>query len=129
MIRGNMRRLFLTAALLATAGCLVRNQPLARSAATQPAVGLLGHLDAVVDGTPLVGKPVLLKVTLTNIGDKPLSYWCGGPELYPAAENFLIILTSADGKSREIMPTNGQYTVGSGVGRDIKPGEAVEVPL
>lgn len=89
------------------------------------------------------GFPILLTLTLTNTGDKALTYWCGGPDTYPGAEHFSVNAVGKDGKliplSASLMPAsyeastgdiyNGQYSEGSGMYRDIRPGMTITVPF
>lgn len=87
--------------------------------------------------------PLLVTLTLTNTGDKTLSYWCGSLDTYPGAEHFSAEAVGKDGKritlSARMMPTgdgtttydiyNGQPQNGSGINRDIELGATITVPL
>jgi hypothetical protein len=87
------------------------------------------RLDVKIAEATLVGRPVLIEVTVANSGSAPISYWWGGPGKYPNAERFRVALTSNEGKTQEVVPSNGQYVEGSGGDLKIAPGESIKVPL
>ena len=72
------------------------------------------ELAAEIDGPLLVDFPLLFKLTVTNTGDAPMYYWCGGPAQYPTATPFVVEATNADGKTWQLRLDNGQYRIGSG---------------
>jgi len=76
------------------------------------------------------GWPVVLSVTVENVGKEEISWWCGGPETYPGAEHFVVqVRDSLDSILHEVAATNGQYTQGSGWSRKLAPGRSIVVPL
>lgn len=76
------------------------------------------------------GFPVIVNVTLTNSTHEKISWWCGGPDVYPGAEHFTVRLRyNAESEWHDAMPTNGQYVQGSGFSRHLGPGESIVVPL
>lgn len=77
--------------------------------------GLSAKLEARVDSPLLADFPLVLKLTMTNTSDKPIYYWCGGPDQYPPAKNFTAELTNEKGEKRRLTLSNGQYEAGSGI--------------
>jgi HEAT repeat protein len=98
----------------------------ARPEATPPCT-----LESGGASTQPAGLPVSFDVTITNTGRDSFYYWCGGPADYPQADHFLAELASVDagGKPRPVECFNGQFEMGSGMGREIKPGASINVPL
>lgn len=45
--------------------------------------GLSAKLEARLDGPWLTEFPLVFKLTMTNTSEKPIYYWCGGPDQYP----------------------------------------------
>ena len=72
--------------------------------------------------------PVIITLKLAVIGSTPFTYWCGGPGKYPSVDIFPVTLTDNKGQERKILLANGQYIMGSGMNREIKPGETMDVP-
>ncbi len=72
--------------------------------------------------------PILITVTLTNSGNKSITYWCGGPGNYPDAASYKARVTDSQGKVREVRLSNGQAQAGSGAYEEIKPGQTVVMP-
>ncbi|HZZ78150.1 MAG TPA: hypothetical protein VFE62_06510 [Gemmataceae bacterium] len=85
-------------------------------------------LDVKTDPTHPVGMPIILSIQLTNKGKTPVSYWCGGPRDYPGLGGLQATVTPEGGKPTVATLSNGQYFLGSGMDRQIKPGQAMEVP-
>jgi hypothetical protein len=74
--------------------------------------------------------PVVVELTVTNVGKEPISWWCAGPGPYPGDQHFIVqVRQRAEDDWRDVKPTNGQYTEGSGTYCDLKPGESITVPL
>lgn len=88
---------------------------------------LSAELTVETDGPLLAEFPIQLKLTITNLGDRPLHYWCGGPGDYPGAHLFTTTVTDGDGKAHELSLHNGQYVEGSGTNRPIK--DTKELPV
>jgi hypothetical protein len=84
--------------------------------------------DVEAEKTQPAGVPILVRITLTNIGQTPISYWCGGPAKYPGAHKFSARIMDDKGQTREATLSNGQYEMGSGVFRRIQPGQSVTLP-
>src|SRR5262249_47616036 len=59
------------------------------------------------------------KLTIADTGPTPFGYWCGGPGMFPSAEPFTAIIRDASGQTIEAQLENGQYIMGSGMGRQI----------
>ena len=78
---------------------------------------------------PVAAISVMLVVTLTNTGAKPLTYWNGGPGRFPGGQEFQAILTSEGAAAKDVKASNGQYEMGSGRSRSLSPGESMDVPL
>src|SRR5437588_255272 len=71
-------------------------------------------LTAKAVGDQVEGWPFIVEVKLTNAGKDPISWWSGGPGVYPGAEHFLVEFHFGHGsnnatKWEEIKATNGQY--------------------
>jgi len=76
------------------------------------------------------GWPVVVELTLTNVGKEPIGWWCGGPDVYPPAQHFAVqVRYGADDDWHDVTPSNGQYVLGSGFTRQLKPGESIVVPM
>lgn len=76
------------------------------------------------------GWPIVVELTLTNVGNEPISWWCAGPGTYPGAEHFIVqVRHGVEDDWRDMRPTNGQYIEGSGNDRQLKPEESITVPL
>jgi HEAT repeat protein len=73
-----------------------------------------------------IGTPVLLAVTLTNTGHKPLFYV--GDRPYPNAAPMVAQIIDAKGNIREIAVINRRGALRSGPLVEIKPTESVEIP-
>lgn len=86
------------------------------------------RVDVTAEAVQPAGYPVVLSLVMTNTAKTPFTYWCGSPELYPGAHLFVVRVMDAKGAETPVLPENGQYTLGSGVDQEIKPGETVEVP-
>ena len=86
----------------------------ARAAAIQPA-----------------GLPVIVELTLKDIGKEPLQYWCGGPAEYPPATHFAVEVAPGGtaGKVRTVKCVNAQYEQGSGIFGAVDPGTSMKFPL
>lgn len=77
-----------------------------------------------------IGWPVVVEVTLTNVGKEPIGWWCGGPDVYPPAEHFAVqVRYGAEDDWHDVASSNGQYVRGSGFTRQLKPGESIVVPM
>src|SRR5215475_1341359 len=88
------------------------------------------EITASADREQPSGWPIVVELTLTNVGKEPIRWWCGGPDLYPGAEHFIVQVRQGVGDDwRDVKPTNGQYVEGSGIDRQLKPGESITVPL
>jgi hypothetical protein len=98
-------------------------------ASDAPAQGEVA-ITASADREQPSGWPVVVELTLTNVGNEPISWWCGGPDVYPGAEHFRVqVRQGVKDDWRDVKPTNGQYVEGSGLDRQLKPGESITVPL
>lgn len=75
---------------------------------------LSAKLSVKVDGPLLADFPLLFKLKMTNDGEKPIHFWCGGPGRYPSARYFTITLINEREAPRVLSLSNGQYEVGSG---------------
>ena len=76
------------------------------------------------------GWPVVVEVTLTNIGKEPIFWGCGGPDLYPGAERFLVQLRyGGEDQWRTVAATNGQYRQGSSINQWLEKEQSIIVPL
>lgn len=129
MIPAYAPRLATGLTLIAAALWAIAPSASAAPGATQPSTRLSGRLAIIADGASLAGRAVLLKATVTNTGDAPFYFWCGGPDRYPDAGKFVVILTDSAGNSHHVVATNGQYVRGSGIDYPIAPGASVAVPL
>ncbi len=77
-----------------------------------------------------MGMPVVIEVTLKNVGVDTVTWWCGGPDRYPGERYFRVeTRLGTDSSWRSASSTNGQYTSGSGIHHSLKPGETIIVPL
>ncbi len=81
---------------------------------------LSADLKVEIDGPLLSDFPLLFKLTITNTGNAPLYYWCGGPGGYPTATPFVMTATDKHGQIRKIRLSNGQYVQGSGANLEIR---------
>src|SRR5688500_16217911 len=61
---------------------------------------LSAKLTVEVDRVVLANAPLQLQITITNTGDTPIGYWCGGPELYPSARPFSVFVKDEQGRTR-----------------------------
>jgi hypothetical protein len=84
--------------------------------------------DVEADEVQPAGAPILVRITLTNTGQKVITYWCGGPAKYPGAHAFTARITNERGKTRESVLSNGQFQGGSGGNCPIQPGQSVTLP-
>lgn len=76
------------------------------------------------------GCPIVVEVTVTNVGKENVSWWCGGPDKYPPAQHFVAeVRYGADTNWHKVTPSNGQYVLGSGFDRSLAPGASIKVPL
>jgi hypothetical protein len=75
-----------------------------------------------------VGAPIRIRITVTNTGKKPISYWSGGPEKFPQADLFEARITDGRGKTHKADLSNAQARMGSGGMLQIQPGESVTLP-
>jgi hypothetical protein len=82
----------------------------------------------VYDNYAVAGLPVILRLSVTNTGRVPFHYWCGGPDRYPPAGEFVATVEGTDGEAREVPLSNGQYTQGSGSLVWVEPGQTVWLP-
>jgi len=83
------------------------------------------------DSQQPVGGPVVVEITLTNLGSETIHWWCGGPARYPKASDFAVE-ASYYGYRWQLnskLFSNGQYEQGSGRGVDLAPGESIMAPL
>ena len=87
-------------------------------------------LQVASEGEQPAGWPLVLELKMTNTGVEPISWWTGGPGNYPGAQHFTVqVRYNYDNVWHDVEATNGQYTVGSGIGRSLKTGGSVAVPL
>jgi hypothetical protein len=87
-------------------------------------------LSLAVDGGQPAGWPIVVEVTVTNVGKEGISWWCGGPDKYPPARHFAVsVRYGAETNWHEVTASNGQYVEGSGFDRSLTPGESIQVPL
>jgi hypothetical protein len=77
-------------------------------------------LKAEIEGPLVVDFPLIFKLTVTNTGEVPFYYWCGGPGSYPNAGPFVVIATDRWGQTKKLGLHNGQCVTGSGRGIAIK---------
>jgi len=84
--------------------------------------------DVEADEIQPAGAPIRIRITVTNAGKKPISYWCGSVEKFPSADLFEARITDDRGKTRKADLSNAQARMGSGVMVQIQPGEAVTLP-
>jgi hypothetical protein len=76
------------------------------------------------------GGPVVVEVTMTNLGSEDIHWWCGGPDRFPQASQFKIEVAYLYDETRfPESASNGQYSEGSGIYRHLSPGESMTVPL
>jgi len=76
------------------------------------------------------GWPVVVELTVRNTGKEPVSWWCGGPGIYPGAEHFAVrVRYGRETVWQDATGSNGQYTEGSGRARQLASGESIVVPL
>lgn len=87
---------------------------------------LSAKLSVKVDGPLLADFPLLLKLTMTNAGEKPIHFWCGGPAVYPSASYFTVTLINDREAPQVLSLSNGQYEMGSGGHIPIK--DSQEIP-
>lgn len=83
------------------------------------------------DNPQPAGEPVVMEITLTNLGSKDIRWWCGGPSKYPKASDFTVeasFLGTRWPLNSEAF-SNGQYEQGSGIFVHLTPGESIQVPL
>ena len=81
-------------------------------------------------GAQPAGWPIVVEVTVTNVGKEDVSWWCGGPDKYPPAQHFKVEVRYGAGTNwQEVTPSNGQYVMGSGFDRSLPPGGSILVPL
>jgi hypothetical protein len=74
--------------------------------------------------------PVIIEMTVENVGDENVSWWCGGPDSYPGDKYFRAETRLGLDRSWRSTPcSNGQYNLGSGTIVHLKPGESIVVPL
>lgn len=115
------QRLALSVALLLVATVM--------TGAEQPKKGTVS-LSLSADRTQPAGWPIIVEVTITNVGQEDVTWWNGGPDEYPSAEHFAVkVRYGADTNWNEVTPSNGQYVQGSGGDRGLPPGESIRVPL
>jgi hypothetical protein len=93
----------------------------------QPLPGL-SCTDVEADKSQPAGASILIRITVTNTGSTPISYWCGGPGQYPGAHHFSAHVTDEKGNTRKAALDNGQYLMGSGTNVQIQPGQSVTLP-
>ncbi len=87
-------------------------------------------LTVKADAKQPAGGPVVVEVTMTNIGPGAISWWCGGPDKYPGAEHLAVkVRYGEEAPWHKTGATNGQYTMGSGRSGTLQPGAAIVVPL
>lgn len=83
-----------------------------------------------VDRFQPADNPVIIEMTLKNVGDENISWWCGGPDRYPGDRYFRVeTRLGLDVSWRSTPCSNGQYSMGSGFHLPLKPGESIVVPL
>ena len=74
--------------------------------------------------------PVIIEMTVSNVGDDNVSWWCGGPDRYPGDNCFRVeTRRGLDVSWRNTPCSNGQYSIGSGLIMHLKPGDSIVVPL
>jgi hypothetical protein len=78
-----------------------------------------------------VGWPIIVELTVTNIGKEPIIWWCGGPDLYPGIRYFVVEVRyeAKAGWHQVFSASNGQYRIGSGLNRGLGPGKSIVVPI
>lgn len=83
------------------------------------------------DNPQPVGEPVVVEMTLTNLGSEDIHWWCGGPSRYPKASDFSVEASFLGSKwpLKSAAFSNGQYEQGSGIYIHLVPGESIQVPL
>lgn len=102
---------------------------IATAVTEQPTKGKVA-LHLAVDGGQPAGWPIVVDVTVTNIGKGDISWWCGGPDKYPPAHHFAVeVRYNAETNWHEVTASNGQYVEGSGFNRILAPGKSIQVPL
>jgi hypothetical protein len=84
--------------------------------------------DVEADEIQPPGAPIRIRITVTNTGKKPISYWCGSVEKFPSADLFEARITDDQGKTHKADLSNAQARMGSGSMVQIQPGEAVTLP-
>jgi len=87
-------------------------------------------LSIAADRIQPAGWPIIVELTVTNIGEEQISWWCGGPDKYPGAEHFIVeVRYGGEATWHEVSASNGQYRQGSGFSLRLAPGESIVVPL
>src|SRR5689334_3924933 len=78
------------------------------------------------------GWPVILNLQVYNTGFNSIGYWCGVPDKYPDAQDFVAIVAINNGPQTtrsEVKLANGQQHTGpEGRMRWIVPGQLMRVP-
>ncbi len=116
------------ASLLKVLGLFAITVNLAQAADTSKANEV--SLSIKADREQALGWPLIVDLTVTNAGKQPISWWCGGPDLYPGAEHFVVeVRYGSDTTWHKVPASNGQYVEGSGFNRLLAPGEKIVVPL
>ncbi|MGA2498213.1 MAG: hypothetical protein ABSH20_10755, partial [Tepidisphaeraceae bacterium] len=85
-------------------------------------------LTVKVQQRQVVGVPILLELTVKNTGTRAITYWCGGPDIYPGAHPFEAIIVDERGQEQRMELSNGQYVKGSGQGRTIETDTVMTFP-
>jgi len=94
-----------------------------------PSSGHVGLRIKAEDRQP-VGMPIIIHVQIQNVGDKPISWWCGIGSQLPGAMNFRIESKhQGDTEWRVAKATNHETDEGSGINKTLKSGESLLVPL
>lgn len=77
------------------------------------------------------GMPVIVYVTLTNIGSEPFTWQCIHPDLYPGGHEFIVErYMHGDDRWAELPAINGQHHLGMRSFQcKLDPGEDIVVPL
>src|SRR5450432_698841 len=127
--------LFIFLVILHVAGCVNTNQHLSGAHAKPESLGAplsASQTEIDVKGADQpAGCPLVVELTMKNIGRTSIEWWSAGPGEYPGAEHFKVqIREGAEDQWREVIATNGQYTSGTfGGTRELKPGYSITVPL
>lgn len=110
-------------------GILEKTTPAEKKPPTPPAADPDRKYDIAADDTQPAKSPILLKLTMTNTGKMPLTYWCGLSGDYPPLyRDTKARVTDANGKVSEVQISNGQAELGSGFVKSLAPGDSIIIP-